>query len=60
MKQIVFVDEYQPSSATLTLNDPIYTKSQDTENIRIGVANYTSILILFGIAAVVLLFTPKK
>jgi len=34
--QIVYVDEYQPSSASLTLQDPIYKISQDNERIRVG------------------------
>jgi hypothetical protein len=44
--QVVYVDEYQPSSASLTLQDPIYKVSQDNERIRIGKAGLPSYAII--------------
>lgn len=38
MVEIVYINEYQPSSATLKLsNNPIYKDSQETEKITVGV-----------------------
>jgi len=34
--QVVYIDEYQPSQASLMLEDSIYKVSQDNENIRVG------------------------
>ena len=68
MSDIVYktVPEYQPSSAFLTLQDPIYKVSQSKENIRIGKAGLPSyaivllpILIVGGIA-VAWWLTKKK
>ena len=33
---IVYVDEYEPSTASLKLTDPIYKVSQDNERITVG------------------------
>ena len=64
--QIEYIDEYQPSSASLTLQDPIYKVSQDNERIRIGKAGLPSyaiillpVLIVGGIA-VAWWLTKKK
>jgi len=34
--QVVYVNEYQPSSASLKIDDPIYKVSSDDEKIRVG------------------------
>jgi hypothetical protein len=36
--QVVYVNEYQPSSAKVVLGDPIYKKSYRTESIRVAPA----------------------
>jgi len=33
---IVYIDEYEPSSASLQLQDPIYKVSQSQEQIQVG------------------------
>lgn len=51
-KQIVYVNEYQPSSAKITQGDPIYRKSSETERLQIGRLAEPSpiaILIILGI-----------
>lgn len=51
-KQVVYVDEYQPSSAKITLGDPIYRGSSETESLRIGriaAPSPIGILIVLGI-----------
>lgn len=50
---VVYVDEYQPSSARLLLGqDPIYKTSKDDERIRIrrlAAPSPIGILIIFGL-----------
>lgn len=46
MTQVVYVNEYQPSCASLRLNDPIYTQSLDCEQIRVGLEHAPLIALL--------------
>jgi len=49
MVQIVYVKEYQPSSAALQLGDPIYGRSVDDEHIRIGAPNWLILIPFVGL-----------
>lgn len=53
MPNIVYIDEYQPSSASLQLGkDPVYQVSKDSEQIRVGKLEITPTMILVPIAVV--------
>lgn len=53
MPNIIYVDEYQPSSASLQLGkDPVYQVSQDSEQIRVGKLEISPTMILVPIAVV--------
>jgi len=50
---VVYIDEYEPSSASLQLQDPIYKVSQDNEQIRVRKAGISpSALYLLPLAIV--------
>jgi hypothetical protein len=57
MPQIVYVDEYQPSSARVTLGDPIFQKSTQAERIQVrklGAPSPIGMLLIVGILYFVL------
>lgn len=50
---VIYIDEYEPSSASIQLQDPIYKVSQDNEQIRVRKAGITPpVLYLLPIAIV--------
>ncbi|MCJ7635795.1 hypothetical protein MUP77_25815 [Candidatus Bathyarchaeota archaeon] len=53
MPEVVYVDEYQPSSASLKIGqDPIYKGSSESETIRVAVPAVPVLaLILVGLVA---------
>ena len=61
---VVYVNEYQPSSATLKLGDPIYTASKEKEKIQVGKLapspiSYLIPLIVVGSVGLVLYWLVK-
>ena len=50
--QVVYVNEYQPSSASLKINDPIYKLSKDDEKIRVGKITLSPLLFAIPILAI--------
>lgn len=60
MAQIVYVNEYQSSSATLEIgNDPIYRQSRGDEHIRVG-APLPTWVILIPLLGAVLWWVTKE
>jgi len=63
---IVYVDQYEPSTASLKLTDPIYKVSQDNEQIRVGrvalptVSWLVPVMVVGGIITVAWWLTKKS
>jgi len=66
MQKIVYVDEYQPSSACVTIgkDDPFYKISSEAENIRVGKLAVppatVGVLLILALAGCLVLVTQKS
>ena len=61
MTQVIYVKEYQPSSATLSLaEDPIYKQSLDDEHIMVGAPLPNWIIFIPIVGALLWLMSQDK